>query len=68
MGIMHGFFTFYLPYQLASQDKPLFDIGGFSFLAIPLWIIGTLIIILCSIDIVRRGVAHLRTSTHRRNL
>ncbi len=62
MGIMHGFFTFYFPYQLTSRDKPLFDIGIFSFLAIPLWSIGTLIIVWCSIDIVRRGYgtpAHL---------
>ena len=55
MGVMHGFFTYYFPYQLASRDKPFFDPGVFQFLAIPLWIIGTLIIIQCSIDIIRRG-------------
>ena len=55
MGVMHGFFTYYFPYQLASRDKPFFDPGVFQFLAIPLWIIGTLIIVQCSIDIIRRG-------------
>ena len=55
MGTLHGFFTYYFPYQLASRDKQLFDIGIFHFFALPLWIIGTLIIIQCSVDIVRRG-------------
>ena len=55
MGTMHGLFTFYFPYQIASQDRNIFDTGGFRFLAFPLWIIGTWIIIQCSVDIVRRG-------------
>lgn len=55
MGFMHGVFTFYVPYQLASRDKPFAGFGIFSYLAFPLWILGTLIIIQCSIDIIRRG-------------
>ena len=55
MGSTHGFFTFYLPYQLALVDAPIFELGIFRYLAFPLWIIGTLIIIWCSIDIIRRG-------------
>jgi len=55
MGSLHGFFTFYFPYQLALADKPLFELGIFRHLAFPLWIIGTLIIIWCSIDIIRKG-------------
>lgn len=55
MGIMHGFFTFYFPYQLALVDHPIFELGIFRYLALPLWVIGTFIIIWCSIDIIRRG-------------
>ena len=55
MGFMHGFFTFYFPYQLALVDHPIFELGIFRYLALPLWIIGTFIIIWCSIDIIRRG-------------
>ena len=55
MGISHGLFTFYLPYQLALADKSLFDFGIVRNLAFVLWLIGTLIIIWCSVDIVRRG-------------
>ena len=55
MGGMHGFFTFYLPYQLALADKSLFDFGVIKNLAFPLWLIGTLIIIWCSVDMVHKG-------------
>lgn len=55
MGIMHGFFTFYFPYQLASLDKPFFDFGIFRYIAIPLWLSGILIIIWCSMDFIRTG-------------
>lgn len=55
MGAMHGFFTFYLPYQLALLDRRLFDLGIWRYVAFPLWIVGTMIIIWCSIDIIRRG-------------
>jgi protein-S-isoprenylcysteine O-methyltransferase Ste14 len=55
MGITHGIFTFYLPYRLALSDKPLFDPGIVRSLAFPLWLIGTLVIIWCSVDMVRRG-------------
>ncbi len=55
MGIMHGFFTYYFPYQLALAATSLFEPGIFRYLAIPLWITGTLIIIWCSIDIIRKG-------------
>lgn len=55
MGVMHGFFTFYLPFQLALFDGRLFDFGIFRYFAFPLWFSGTLIIIWCSIAIIRRG-------------
>ena len=55
MGFMHGFFTFYFPYQLGSRTTSQFDFGYLRFLAIPFWFLGTLIIIQCSIDIIRRG-------------
>lgn len=55
MGIMHGFFTFYFPYQLASIDKPFFDLGLFRYVAFPFWVIGILTIIWCSIDFINRG-------------
>jgi protein-S-isoprenylcysteine O-methyltransferase Ste14 len=55
MGSLHGFFTFYLPYQLSSAANPLFDPGLFRYLACPLWLTGTLIIIRCSVDIIRTG-------------
>lgn len=55
MGIMHGFFTFYFPCQLALLDDRLFDFGIFRYVAFVLWLIGTLIIIWCSVDMIRRG-------------
>ena len=55
MGSLHGFFTFYFPYQLSVADKSLFEFGVFRYLASPLWLIGALIIIWCSVDIIRRG-------------
>ena len=55
MGTLHGCFTFYFPYQLALADNLLFELGIFHYLAFPLWIIGTLIIIWCSVEIIRRG-------------
>ena len=56
MGIMHGFFTFYFPYQLASRDHLIFEFGFFSYLAIPFYILGTIIIIWCSVDMVKKGL------------
>lgn len=55
MGGMHGFFTFYIPYLLVKTDPRYFDIGVFSYIAYPLWILGTLIILWCSVDMVRKG-------------
>jgi protein-S-isoprenylcysteine O-methyltransferase Ste14 len=55
MGTLHGFFTFYLPYQLASLDKPWLDPGFLGLFSPLLWLAGTLIIIRCSMDIIRRG-------------
>ncbi len=55
MGTLHGFFTFYYPYQLASADVSFFYPGIIRFLAIPSWMIGTLVIIWCSADFIRRG-------------
>ena len=55
MGTLHGFFTYYFPFQLSSRDKPFFYLGNFHFLAIPFWVFGVVIIVQCSIDIIRRG-------------
>ena len=55
MGTLHGFFTFYFPYQLAMADNPSFKLGIFRYFAFPLWLTGTLIIVWCSIDIIRQG-------------
>ncbi|HXQ33607.1 MAG TPA: isoprenylcysteine carboxylmethyltransferase family protein [Anaerolineales bacterium] len=55
MGSLHGFFTFYFPYQLALTDESLINFGIVRYLAFPLWIIGTLIIIWCSVDMVSKG-------------
>ena len=55
MGCMHGFITFYIPYQLASHDLSFFNPGVFRYLAFPFWIPGAWIIFQCSVDIIRRG-------------
>ena len=55
MGSMHGLFTFYLPYQLSLIDKSLFDFGILRYLAFPLWLIGTLVILWCTVEILRWG-------------
>jgi protein-S-isoprenylcysteine O-methyltransferase Ste14 len=55
MGIMHGFFTYYFPYQIASRDFLVFNTQFFSYLSIPFYIIGTLIIIWCSVDMIQKG-------------
>ena len=55
MGSLHGFFTFYLPYQISLTDNPIFERGIFRYLAFPPWFVGTLIIIWCSINIIRKG-------------
>jgi protein-S-isoprenylcysteine O-methyltransferase Ste14 len=55
MGSLHGFLTFYFPYQLALRDDPFFEPGLFRFLALPLWLAGTLIIIRCCTDLIHKG-------------
>ena len=55
MGSLHGFFTFYIPYLLVKTDVRYFNIRLFSYLTVPLWAIGTLIIVWCSIDMVQKG-------------
>ena len=55
MGIMHGLFTFYLPYLIGSFGRILFDAGIFRHIAIPLWMLGTIVIVQCSVDMIRRG-------------
>ena len=55
MGLMHGFFTFYFPYQLASLETSILDFGNFRYVAFLPWIAGTWTIIWCSIDIIRLG-------------
>jgi protein-S-isoprenylcysteine O-methyltransferase Ste14 len=62
MGIMHGFFTYYFPYQIATRDFLVFNTNILAYFSIPLYIIGTIIIIWCSVDMVKRGLgtpAHL---------
>ncbi len=55
MGSLHGFFTFYLPYQIALYDKMLFDLGSLHFLAFALWALGSMMIVQCSVDSIRHG-------------
>src|SRR5688572_4294080 len=55
MGSLHGFFTFYIPYLIVKFDARYFDAGIFSYIAFLLWIVGTLIIVWCSVDMVRKG-------------
>ena len=55
MGGMHGFFTFFLPYQLALLETRFLQFGILRFLAIPLWVTGLTIIIWCSVDMIRKG-------------
>jgi protein-S-isoprenylcysteine O-methyltransferase Ste14 len=54
MGSTHGLFTLYIPYLLASRTSS-FDFGVFRHLAFPFWILGALVIIQCSADMIRRG-------------
>lgn len=55
MGIMHGFFTYFFPWQIASLDPAAVNVGIGRWLAVPLWLTGTLLIIYCSIDVIHRG-------------
>jgi protein-S-isoprenylcysteine O-methyltransferase Ste14 len=55
MGSLHGFFTFYAPFLLATWSLPIFDLGTLRYISFPLWTIGAWIIIRCSIDMIRRG-------------
>jgi protein-S-isoprenylcysteine O-methyltransferase Ste14 len=55
MGGMHGFFTYYIPYLVVRIDDRYFDAGMVSYIAILLWILGTSIIVWCSVDMVRKG-------------
>jgi protein-S-isoprenylcysteine O-methyltransferase Ste14 len=55
MGSLHGLLTVYLPCQLASHDKSVIGTGMFGYLAVPCWILGALIILQCSADIIHRG-------------
>jgi len=55
MGSLHGCFTFYFPYRLVVGDNHLVDPGLFRNFAFPLWILGTLIILSCSMNIIREG-------------
>jgi protein-S-isoprenylcysteine O-methyltransferase Ste14 len=62
MGMMHGFFTYYFPYQIATRDFLILNTNILAYFAIPLYIIGTIIIVWCSVDMVKRGFgtpAHL---------
>jgi len=55
MGTLHGFFTYYFPGRLAWLAGQPMDVGMFRFIAFPIWVVGTLIILRCSMDIVHKG-------------
>jgi protein-S-isoprenylcysteine O-methyltransferase Ste14 len=55
MGGLHGFFTFYMPFQIAMWTSPLFDLGNLRYAAVPLWAGGAWIIMICCMDMIRRG-------------
>jgi protein-S-isoprenylcysteine O-methyltransferase Ste14 len=55
MGSLHGFFTFYAPFLLATWSLPIFDLGTLRYISFSLWTIGAWIIIRCSFDMIRRG-------------
>jgi protein-S-isoprenylcysteine O-methyltransferase Ste14 len=55
MGVMHGFFTYFIPYRLSSVDVPVVDLGPVRFTAIFFWLAGTFMIIWPSADFVRKG-------------
>jgi protein-S-isoprenylcysteine O-methyltransferase Ste14 len=55
MGVLHGFFTYYYPLQLAHADAPFFEPGFLRLAALALWLMGTLAILWCSADLVRKG-------------
>lgn len=55
MGVMHGFFTVYLPVQLASHDRSFADFAWFKYFAVLFWLLGAWIIVHCSAEIIRRG-------------
>lgn len=55
MAGMHGFFTYYLPWQLTSYDVWRFNSGLLRWVALPLWLIGTIIILRCTVDMIHMG-------------
>jgi protein-S-isoprenylcysteine O-methyltransferase Ste14 len=55
MGIMHGFFTFYVPYRLSLLGARMIDLGPFRFMAVAFWLAGTFLILWPSADFVRKG-------------
>jgi len=55
MGIMHGFFTCYIPYRLSLTNVQVIHLGLFRFAAIFFWLAGTFLIVWPSVDFVRKG-------------
>lgn len=55
MGSLHGFFTFYAPFWIATWIPPLFSLGVLRYIAIPLWISGAWMIIHCCISLITKG-------------
>ena len=55
MGSLHGFFTFYAPFEIAKWIAPMFDVGVLRYSAVLLWIFGAWIIVRCCIDMIRLG-------------
>ncbi len=53
---MHGVFTYYIPYQIASRDFLIFNAQFFTYLSLPFFVIGTSIIIWCSVDMIQKGL------------
>lgn len=55
MGSLHGFFTFYAPFEIAKWMARIFHVGALRVIAFPLWVAGAWIIIRCSVDMIRHG-------------
>lgn len=67
MGGMHGFFTFYLPWLITRFDHRNPQNNGLFYLAIPFCIVGSSMILWCSVDMVQKGrgtPAHMDPPRH----
>jgi protein-S-isoprenylcysteine O-methyltransferase Ste14 len=55
MGSLHGFFTFYAPFWLATWSPAPLGLGVLRYSALLFWVLGAWMIIRCSIDVIRQG-------------